>query len=123
MPHYFEGRRFVQDVVEISPNQRKMVKCSIFQRWDFRNAGECYCGGKGTIEVSESVGLSKKCVRSIEGAIESTLGVIGFANLKASIKANVGYEVSWEVTQSSRASFEIGPAPKCGREEMCSAPH
>jgi len=117
MAHYFTGRKFAGDLIE-HINERKMLLCRMQQFWEFRNSGECYCERKGNVEVCESREISEKESRSFEGAIESTLVVLGLANLKSSVKGSLGYEVGWSAGTSKRASFEIGPAPKCGREEL-----
>ncbi len=114
MAEYYPGRRTIRTVFEI-PIQKDKIKvlCAIYERWEFRRGFDCKCGNKVTLKLAKTEGLSAGASATLQGSIESSLGVSGIASLKTSLQATVGITVNWSQSQTEEFTYECDP-PRCG---------
>ncbi len=114
MAEYYADRRLIRPLFEIPivPDKIK-VMCAIYERWEFRRGFDCKCGNKVTLKLVKTEGLSAGASATLQGSIESSLGVSGLASLKTSLQANVGLTVNWSQAQSEEFTYECDP-PACG---------
>ena len=117
MSHYSPGRQKIQDTfwTEFDSGKTK-VACTIFEHWEFKISGVCYCGTETPVTYSRSGGISRKSSTTSESAIEGSIGPLGLVQLKGAIKESFGYEVSWSENETQQFSSPCKP-PKCGRSE------
>lgn len=115
MAVYFQGRRRIGSFL-LSLNDRKAtLNCEIFEKWeDIDCSTTARCGADGQCEVSKTLGISEKTARTLEDVVESSLGIKGFAELKAQAKDVIGKEVNWSQSTTTTKTFPY-KAPKCGR--------
>lgn len=118
MAEYYPERRLIRQLFEIPIVTDKVkVMCAIYERWDFRRAFDCECGNKVTLKLIKTEGLSAAASAALQGSIESSLGVAGFASLKTTLQATVGITVNWSQVQSEEFTYECDP-PKCGKRDI-----
>ena len=114
MAEYYPERRMIRELFEIPILTDKVkVTCAVYERWDFRRGFDCKCGNKVTLKLIKSEGLSAAASATLQGSIESSLGISGLASLKTTLQATVGITVNWSQVQTEEFTYECDP-PKCG---------
>lgn len=119
MAEYFPGRRQAGEKTEVSLDSGKSkVQCTVFERWvDISPGTDLYCGAKSTVELTKAVGITQTSSETLEGSVESSLGVAGVAKIKSQIKGVLGKETNWNESVTHKVTFEC-EAPKCGHYQM-----
>jgi hypothetical protein len=119
MAQYFSGRRQVGNQIELKLGSEKAkLFCSIFEYW-LDNVPGCtlHCGAEANAEITRTVGITTRSSETLEGTIESSIGIKGVAHLKSSLKGVMGHEVTWARSISTKMTFPC-KAPKCGTYEV-----
>jgi len=115
MAVYFQGRRRMGSFLLALNDRKATLNCEIFERWeDIDCSTTARCGADGQCEVSKTLGISEKTARTLEDVVESSIGIKGFAELKAQAKDIIGKEVNWSQSTTTTKTFPY-KAPKCGR--------
>jgi hypothetical protein len=117
MSDYYPERRRVHDTFWIEMTKTDKAQCTIFERWAFEKGGSALCGTPGHIKVGRTKEESKSVSTTIESSIEGTLGPLKLLQLKAGIKATLGYEVKWNRAKTEEVTYDINP-PKCGSTKI-----
>ncbi len=118
MAAYYTGHREIRKPFWIDIEKDKLkVQCAIYERWQFRESGTCYCGKSAPVKYSKQNGISETTSRTIKATIETTLGLGGVAQLKSGIEGALGHEINWSQGETREFSSEC-TSPQCGRSEL-----
>ena len=118
MTEYFTGRRKVRDsfAAAVSPGKLR-VDCTVYERWEFRVEGSCYCGHEPPVAYEKTQGVSETRSATVERSVEALVGAAGLLQIKGALRESLGVDVNWSGSETEKFS-DVCKAPKCGRAAL-----